>query len=328
MRVAILILATAFFALSGSPLLAQRDYPATATIRGENIWLRVDAAEDTEVLAYLQRGDPIRVTGDAVPADGDAFFPIEVVETGETGWVRDLAVDPRSFTAVADLPEVVVDEPPTEETTGRNARPTGNQGTGARAQDETVVTDEPRASTNAAESTGRNTRPNRERPQGEAEAAEESLAEEPESEVTQEPVEESETTRPGYSVENPAPFDQRLSGGGAIVQLLSGRFVSEVGFSTPKGGYKYLVIETRIEGDDPEGHGFSALNFSGQDADTGAGYDSAFTSVENALGSDELSEGEYVTGTIVLEVQETAERVIVKYDPRPFDSEDLFWIYE
>ena len=97
MRVVILILATALFVLSGSPLLAQRDYPATATIRGENIWLRIDPAEDTEVLAYLQRGDPIRVTGDAVPADGDAFYPIEVVETGETGWVRDLAVDPRSF---------------------------------------------------------------------------------------------------------------------------------------------------------------------------------------------------------------------------------------
>ena len=114
MRVVILILATALFVLSGSPLLAQRDYPATATIRGENIWLRVDPAEDTDVLTYLQRGDPIRVTGDAVPADGDAFYPIEVVETGETGWVRDLAVDPRSFTSVETLPEVVIDEPPPE----------------------------------------------------------------------------------------------------------------------------------------------------------------------------------------------------------------------
>jgi hypothetical protein len=115
MRVAILILATALFVRSGSPLFAQRDYPASATIRGENIWLRVDPAEDTEILAYLQRGDPIRVTGDAVPGDGDAFYPIEVVETGETGWVRDLAVDPRSFTSVEPLPEVVIDEPPLEE---------------------------------------------------------------------------------------------------------------------------------------------------------------------------------------------------------------------
>jgi hypothetical protein len=115
MRVAILTLAIAFVVVSGSPLLAQRDYPATATIRGENIWLRVDPAEDTEVLGYLQRGDPIRVTGDAVPADGDAFYPIEVVETSETGWVRDLAVDPRSFTPVETLPEVVIDEPPPDE---------------------------------------------------------------------------------------------------------------------------------------------------------------------------------------------------------------------
>ena len=159
MRVAILILATALFALSGSPLLAQRDYPATATIRGENIWLRIDPAEDTEVLAYLQRGDSIRVTGDAVPADGDAFYPVEVVETGETGWVRDLAVDPRSFTAVAELPVVVVDDPPTEETARRNARPRGNQSTDERSRVETVVSNEPQAEEEPAPRERRNTTP-------------------------------------------------------------------------------------------------------------------------------------------------------------------------
>jgi hypothetical protein len=128
MRVAILILATVLFVLSGSPLLAQRDYPATATIRGENIWLRVDPAENTDVLAYLQRGDPIRVTGDAIPADGDAFYPVEAVETGETGWVRDLAVDPRSFTEIAELPEVVVEEPPAIEATAEPERRNNRQG--------------------------------------------------------------------------------------------------------------------------------------------------------------------------------------------------------
>jgi hypothetical protein len=123
MRVATLILAAALSFLPGPPLLAQRDYPATAVIRGENIWLRIDPAEDTEVLAYLQRGDSIRVTGDAAAGDGDAFYPVEVVETGETGWVRDLAVDPRSFTSVSTLPEVVIDEPPTEvEPTPREQR--------------------------------------------------------------------------------------------------------------------------------------------------------------------------------------------------------------
>ena len=135
MRVAIVILVTALFAFSWSPLLAQRDFPATATIRGENIWLRIDPAEDTEVLAYLQRGDAIRVTGDAVPGDGDAFYPIEVVETGETGWVRDLAVDPRTLTPVEALPEVVVDEPPAVEVTGEPERRNNRQG---RANGESV----------------------------------------------------------------------------------------------------------------------------------------------------------------------------------------------
>jgi hypothetical protein len=143
MRVVILILATALFALSGSPLLAQREYPATATIRGESIWLRVDPAEDTEIVGYLQRGDQIQVTGEATFADGDAFYPVEVVETGETGWVRELAVDPRSFTPVEELPEVVVEDPPAEETTAEEARPRRNQGRGARPRDETGVVDEP-----------------------------------------------------------------------------------------------------------------------------------------------------------------------------------------
>jgi hypothetical protein len=132
MRVAILILATALFVLSASPLLAQRDFPATATIRGENIWLRIDPAEDTDVLAYLQRGDQIRVTGDAVPADGDTFYPIEVVDTGETGWVRDLAVDPRSLTAIEALPEVVVEEPPVVEVTPEPERRNNRQQGGNR----------------------------------------------------------------------------------------------------------------------------------------------------------------------------------------------------
>jgi hypothetical protein len=134
------------------------------------------------------------------------------------------------------------------------------------------------------------------------------------------------TPLPGTK-ENPAPFSQPLTGGGATVELLSGRFANKYGYSEPKGGYKYLVIDTRIEGAGSDDHHFSSSNFSGEDADTGAGYDSAFVIGDNALGSDNLSRSEYVSGTIALEVQETAERVIVKYDPKQFDEEDLYWLF-
>ncbi len=110
MRALGVVLLTLFSGLLFSiPVAAQQGFPVAATIRGENIWLRVEPAEDTEVLGYLQRGDQVRVTGEAMPADGDAFYPVEVVATGETGWVRDLAIDPRSWSPEPE--EVAVDEP-------------------------------------------------------------------------------------------------------------------------------------------------------------------------------------------------------------------------
>jgi hypothetical protein len=122
-------LISALFVVSAVPAVAQQEFPVAATIRGENIWLRIEPAEETEIVAYLQRGDQVRVTGEATAADGDAFYPVRVTETGETGWVRDLAIDPRSFAAPATLPEVVIDEPPVEEDINepepRNTRPRG-----------------------------------------------------------------------------------------------------------------------------------------------------------------------------------------------------------
>ncbi len=112
------------------PVSAQRDYPAEAMIRGDNVWLRVDPAEDTEIVAYLQRGDQIRVTDDATEADGDAFYPIEVVETGESGWVRELFIDPRSFASVTTVSDLVIAEPATDQ--GANTpkdKPKTRQGT-------------------------------------------------------------------------------------------------------------------------------------------------------------------------------------------------------
>jgi len=116
MRVAVwIIIASIAVVVSSSLTAAQHEFPATATIRGENIWLRVDPAEDTEIVGYLQRGDQIRVTAEATAADGDAFYPVEVVGTGETGWIRDLAVDPRTLTPIDALPEVVVEAPPADQ---------------------------------------------------------------------------------------------------------------------------------------------------------------------------------------------------------------------
>lgn len=138
-----------------------------------------------------------------------------------------------------------------------------------------------------------------------------------------------ETQALGTSSESPAPFFETVTNGGSSVTLLNGYFATAYGYSTPKGGYKYLVIEATIECAGPDDCNYNSMNFSGEDADTGAGYDSVvFVVADGMLGSDDLSPGEYVTGTVLLEVQETASRVIVKYDPKPFDTNDLYWLFQ
>ena len=97
-RLVVLLIALAALplGLARAQFLDEYAAPASAVIRGENIWLRVEPAAETVIVSYLQRGDEVTLTGEAVTADGMAFVPVETA-SGETGWVRDLAIDPRSL---------------------------------------------------------------------------------------------------------------------------------------------------------------------------------------------------------------------------------------
>lgn len=119
-----------------------------------------------------------------------------------------------------------------------------------------------------------------------------------------------------------------MEGAGFAVTLISAAFATEYGYSTPKGGYKYMVIEARVENVGGDEGTYGASRFSARDLETDALYDDTFTFGDGALGSGELSPGEYAIGVVVLEVQETATRVRVKYDPAFFDERDLYWVVE
>lgn len=92
-------------------------FPVSALVRGENVWLRLDPAADTEVLALLQRGDPITITGESVFDGDEEYYPVATDLTGETGWIGALFIDPRSIagtsTVVVPVEEIDV---PVEET--------------------------------------------------------------------------------------------------------------------------------------------------------------------------------------------------------------------
>ncbi len=126
----------------------------------------------------------------------------------------------------------------------------------------------------------------------------------------------------------PAPIGTTLRGSGVAVTLTNAYTAYEYGFSTPKGGYVFLVVEATVENVDDEGHGYAGNRFSAKDVDSGAEFDDTFTLTDGGLGTGDLSPGEYVYGVVVLEVQETATNIRVKYDTAAIGGENLYWLVQ
>lgn len=89
------------------------NFPASAVIRGENIRLWVEPSSEAAELEILQRGDAITITGEAVAAEGDEFYPVESAESEQSGWVRTVFVNPDSIVPIQVL-EPVAEDPADE----------------------------------------------------------------------------------------------------------------------------------------------------------------------------------------------------------------------
>jgi hypothetical protein len=91
------------------PLPVNAQEITNAFVRGTDVALRSEPAADGELVTTLQLGDAIRITGDAETESGETkpvtvdtlgvtrvwFVPVEVVETGEVGWIAELFIDRR-----------------------------------------------------------------------------------------------------------------------------------------------------------------------------------------------------------------------------------------
>lgn len=119
------------------------------------------------------------------------------------------------------------------------------------------------------------------------------------------------------SGEAPGAVGETLELDGMAVTLLSGVYTYEHNFSTPKGGYVFLIVEVELRNTSDETLNYNTLSFAAKDLDTDADYDDAFALLDTPLGSGELSPGEYVYGQVALEIQETSTNVRVKYTVSP-----------
>jgi hypothetical protein len=134
------------------------------------------------------------------------------------------------------------------------------------------------------------------------------------------------TPSPGSSQTNPAPVGTTLETQGLAVTVNSAYFDYGFGNAIPRGGYKVMILDVTIENRSDDTLGYDAGRFSGIDATTGNAYDPVtLDDVGVLLRDGDLEPGEFVSGTALVEVQETATNVIVKYDADYFGDEDLYW---
>lgn len=118
MRRTVSLLLVAATSVLAVPHLAAQEvtFPASAVIRGENIRLWAEPSFSADELEILQRGDAITITGAAVAAEGDEFYPVEFTASGQAGWVRTVFINPASLVGVQVL------EPANEERPNRRDR--------------------------------------------------------------------------------------------------------------------------------------------------------------------------------------------------------------
>lgn len=135
-------------------------------------------------------------------------------------------------------------------------------------------------------------------------------------------------TPPPGTVENPAPVGTELSDDDVSATLLSAYVAPNYGRSNPRGGYTFLVVELAIENTDSEDHGYADNRLSASDDEIGPEFEDTYPPTDFPLGTGTLSPGEYVSGLIVVEIQETASRVRIRYDTGAFTGDSLFWVVE
>lgn len=128
------------------------------------------------------------------------------------------------------------------------------------------------------------------------------------------------------SGELPGKVGDTLEKDGMQITLTNPQFVSEYNYSTPKGGYIFLIVDIRMENVDDEEHGYSGLRFSARDMESGAEFDDTFALLDTPISTDNLSPGEFVTGQLALEIQRTATDVRVKYDVSAIGGGDVYWL--
>lgn len=131
------------------------------------------------------------------------------------------------------------------------------------------------------------------------------------------------TPQPG-AADRPGVIGDTFTVDGLAITLTDATYLDGILGVAPKGGYVYLVVGVSIKNVSESGktHRYNSSNFAAIDLDTKATFDDTFAFLDQPLDSGELSPGEFVSGQVALEIQNTSTNVRVKYD----SGQKAYWL--
>jgi len=111
------------------------------------------------------------------------------------------------------------------------------------------------------------------------------------------------------------------------VSVDSAYFDTRFGNAIPRGGHKVLILNVTMTNVDSSDRSYNEADFSGIDTATKAVYDAV--TIDNAgvlLHDGNLRPGQYVSGIVLIEVQDSATSVVIKYNVDILGDDDLYWV--
>lgn len=125
--------------------------------------------------------------------------------------------------------------------------------------------------------------------------------------------------------DEPGQFGETLNAQGIFVTVSDPMVSYDYNFSTPKGGYKFLIFNATIENRGADKKGYASRRFEARDMDTDAKHKETFVLLDQPLGDGDLSTGSYVSGQVAIEVQETSTNLLVQYQLDSGGDVFLYW---
>lgn len=125
--------------------------------------------------------------------------------------------------------------------------------------------------------------------------------------------------------QDPGQFGETLTASGMSVTVSDAFVTYDYNFSTPKGGYKFVIFNASLSFAGDGKKDYSSNRFEARDLDTDAKHKETFVLLDQPLGNGSLSTGSYVSGQVALEVQETSNNLLVQYQLDSFGDVFLYW---